>query len=134
MPFAQENKGCIPLRLELWPQHSKNEWQNSNSNPNQNYLDAKKVHRAKFKVRTLNRIGQLPELTVSVIEHNIDTVCIQEHKLDHGKIEIKYHDTSNGRTFVLAYAWKNSVNAIIGEVGMHLNSYVLKSLKSIEKI
>ena len=32
-----------------------------------------------FNVRALNRIGQLPELTTSVIDHNIDIVCVQEH-------------------------------------------------------
>ena len=31
-------------------------------------------------VRTLNRIGQLPELTVSVVEHNIVIVCIKEYR------------------------------------------------------
>ena len=33
-----------------------------------------------FNVRTLNRIGQLPELTASAIDHNIDIICIQEHR------------------------------------------------------
>ena len=32
-----------------------------------------------FNVRTLNRIGQLLELTASAVEHNIDMICIQEH-------------------------------------------------------
>ena len=30
---------------------------------------------ATFNVRTLNKIGQLPELTASAIEHNIDIIC-----------------------------------------------------------
>ena len=33
-----------------------------------------------FNVRTLNKIGQLPELTASAIDHNIDIICIQEHR------------------------------------------------------
>ena len=31
---------------------------------------------ATFNVRTLNRIGQLPELTASAVEHKIDIICI----------------------------------------------------------
>ena len=31
-----------------------------------------------FNVRTLNRIGKLPELTASVIDKNIDIICIQD--------------------------------------------------------
>ena len=34
---------------------------------------------ATFNVRTLNRIGQLPELIASAVEHKIDIICIQEH-------------------------------------------------------
>ena len=40
---------------------------------------------AAFNVRTLNRIGQLPELTASVIDHNIDIICIQERRCTHSK-------------------------------------------------
>ena len=72
---------------------------------------------ATFNVRTLNRIGQLPELTASAIDHNIDIICIQEHCYIHSE-DIKYHDTSNGWTFVLASAWKNSVNAAIGGLSL----------------
>ena len=38
---------------------------------------------ATFNVRTLNRIGQLPELTASAVEHKIDVICIQEHRYTH---------------------------------------------------
>ena len=31
-----------------------------------------------FNVRTLNKIGQLPKLTASAIDHNI--ICLQEHR------------------------------------------------------
>ena len=52
---------------------------------------------ATFNVRTLNRIGQLPELTASALEHKIDIICIQKHRYTHTK-DIKYHDTGNGWT------------------------------------
>ena len=35
-----------------------------------------KIKTAIFNVRNLNRIGQLPELTASLIDHNIDLICI----------------------------------------------------------
>ena len=50
---------------------------------------------ATFNVRTLNRIGQLPELTASAVEHKIDIICIQEHRYTHTE-DIKYHETGNG--------------------------------------
>ena len=34
---------------------------------------------ATFNVRTLNRTGQLPELTASAIEHKTEIICIQNH-------------------------------------------------------
>ena len=48
-----------------------------------------------FNVRTLNRIGQLPELTASAVEHMIDIICIQEHRYTHTE-DIEYHKTGNG--------------------------------------
>ena len=76
------------------------------------------VQIATLNIRTLNRIGHLLELTASAAEDNID---IQEHRYYHSEIEIKYHDCSNGWIFISASAWKNSINTIIGRVGMLLS-------------
>ena len=70
---------------------------------------------ATFNIRTLNRIGQLPELTALAIDHNMDIICIQEHRYTHSE-DIKYPDTSNGWMLAIASAWKNSVNVTIGGV------------------
>ena len=86
-----------------------------------------------FNVWTLNWIGLLPELTASAVDHNIDKICIQEHRYLHSE-DIKYHDTGNRWTFVSASKWKNSVNAMIGAVGMLIGLRTQKSLNSIEKI
>ena len=43
-------------------------------------------------------------------------------------------DTCKGWKIVPLCSWKNSVNALIGDVGMLLSPCVLKWLKSIEKI
>ena len=90
------------------------------------------IQMATLNVRTLNRIGQLLELIASAIDHNID-ICTQEHKYIHRE-DMKYHDKSNGWTFVSASARKNSVNAEIGGVGMLIGLQALKFLKSIKKI
>ena len=86
-----------------------------------------------FNIRTLNRIGQLPAQIASAIYHNKTIICIQEYIYLHSK-HIKYHDTGSGWTFVSASAEKNSVNAAIGCVGMHIGPRALKSLNSVEKI
>ena len=75
---------------------------------------------ATFNIRTLNRIGQPPELTASAIDHNIDKICVPEHRYTHSE-DIKYNDTGNGWTLATAYAWKKSVNATIG-IGMLIGS------------
>ena len=83
-----------------------------------------------FNIRTL---GQLQELTASVIDHNIDIICIHEHRFVRSK-DITYHDTVHGWTLVSAYSWKNSVNGMIGGVGMRIGAWALKSLNMIKKI
>ena len=86
-----------------------------------------------FIVKTLNEIDMLSELTTSAAEHNIDIVCIQEHKNYHVELEIEYHDTGNGWMFISESAWKSSVSAIIGGIGMLLCPRALKLLDNIEK-
>ena len=88
---------------------------------------------ATFNVRTLNRIGQLPELIASAEEHKIDIICIQEHRYAHTE-DIKYHETGNGWSLATVSAWKNSVNAAVGGVGLLIGPRALKTLNSIEKI
>ena len=91
------------------------------------------IQKATFNVRTLNRIDQLPELTASTVEHKIDIICIQEHRYTHTE-DIKYHETGNGWTLATVSAWKNSVNATVGGVGMLIGPRALKTLNSIERI
>ena len=67
-----------------------------------------------------------------VIDHNIDIICIQEHRYTHSE-DIKYHHTGNG-CWTAASAWKNSVNATIVGVGMLMGPWALKSLNIIKKI
>ena len=62
----------------------------------QNLMKRKRtIQIATFKVRTLNRIEQLPKLSASARDHNIDVICLQEHKYSHCE-DVKYHDTGKG--------------------------------------
>ena len=88
---------------------------------------------ATFNVRTLNRIGQLPELISSAVEHKIDIICIQEHRYTHTE-DIKYHQIGNEWILATVSAWKNSVNATVGGVGMLIGPKAIKTVNSIERI
>ena len=83
---------------------------------------------ATFNVRTLNRIGQLPELIASAVEHKIDIIGIQKHRYTHTE-DIKYHETGNGWSLVTVSAWKNSVNAAVGGVGLLIGPKSIKNAK-----
>ena len=68
---------CAGKKGVPWPQCSKK----SATEFKQKLLKCKRsIQIAIFNVRTLNRIGQLPQLNTSAIHHNIDIICIQEHR------------------------------------------------------
>ena len=69
----------------------------------------------------------------SAEEHKIDIICIQEHRYTHTE-DIKYHETGNGWSLATVSAWKNSVNAAVGGVGLLIGPRALKTLNSVEKI
>ena len=59
---------------------------------------------------------------------------MQKHWHYHSKIALKYDDTFNGWTLVLASAWENYINAAIRGVQMLLSPPTLKSFNNIERI
>ena len=59
-------------------------------------------------------------------------MCIPEHRYLYSE-DMKFHDTTNGWTFISASAWKNSVNVTIGGIGILIRQ-TLKSLNNIEEI
>ena len=88
-----------------------------------------------FNVRTLNTINQLPVVTALTAKYDIDiTICRQEHRYYHCKLELKYHYYGYWWEFVLVSRWKNFTNATIGDVEMLLSPRALRSLNSIERI
>ena len=99
---------------------------------NQKLLKCKQtIQIASFNVRILNKIGQLPGPTASATKHNINFICIQEHRYTYSD-DIKYHDSGNGWTLTTASAWTNSIRATIGGVGILIGPRALKSLNSRE--
>ena len=96
---------------------------------NQKLLKCKQtIQIATFNVRTLNKIEQLPELTTSAIEHNIDIICIQEHRYTHSE-DIEYHDSGNGWTSMEKFSQDHDRRCRYA-----YRPRALKSLNSIEKI
>ena len=67
------------------------------------------------------------------VEHKIDIICKQEHRYTHTK-DIKYHETGYGWTLATVSAWKNSVNATVGGIGILIRPRALKTLNNIKRI
>ena len=44
------------------------------------------IHILTFNFRTFNRIDTLQELTTTVLEYNINIVCVQEHRYHHSEL------------------------------------------------
>ena len=96
----------------------------------QKWLKCKQtIQIATFNVRTLNRIEQVLEMTASAVERNM-------HSRSQIRIckYIKYHNTGIGWTLATVSAWKHSVNATVGGVGILIGLRALKYLYSIERI
>jgi len=87
-----------------------------------------------LNTRTINSIEKVNELVANADHHNICVICIQEHRILHEDIDIKYDDLGKGWTLVTSSAWKNQQNATIGGVGFLLSSKAVQALNNIEVI
>ena len=86
-----------------------------------------------FNTQTLHKIGKIPELITSAETTGQDIICIQEHRAIHDDIIIK--EQSNGYWKLITYsAWKNSVNAATGGIGILVSSRAYSYLSNIEII
>ena len=74
-----------------------------------------------FNCRTLSSIGRTGELTALAQEQNIDVICIQEHRIYHDDIELKYHDMKKGWVMITSSAEKATNNSTIRGVGLLLS-------------
>ena len=87
-----------------------------------------------FNCRTLNSSGKIGELTALAQEQNIDIICIQEHRIYHDDINIKFHDMKKGWVMITSSAQKASNNSTIRGVGFLLSPNAHKALNSVEPI
>ena len=59
--------------------------------------EQREIGRKKLINDMTDRINQVPKLTASAVEHNIDTISIQERRFYHSEFEIsKVGDRSRG--------------------------------------
>ena len=72
-----------------------------------------------FNTQTLQKIIKIPELITSAETTGQDIICIQEHIAIHEDILIKEKPYGNWK-LITCSAWKNSVNASIGGIGLSL--------------
>ena len=108
---------------------------NNNNDNNSKLLKCKRnIRISTFNVRTLGSLKQMSELIAAAEKLDICIICVQEHRIYHEEMEVKYHKLSKGWTFISVSAWKNSINSTIGGVGMLLSPHAMSSLNSIEKI
>ena len=100
-----------------------------------NLLKCKRnLHISNFNIRILTSSSQIGELTAAATLNNQDIICVQEHRHFHDDVRLKHHDTGNGWTLVTSSAYKNTVNASIGGVGILLSPNAQKALNNIESI
>ena len=59
----------------------------------------------KLKQKLLKYKRTIQIATFNVIDHNIDIICIQEHRYTHGE-DIRYRYTGNGWTLASASTWR----------------------------
>ena len=70
---------------------------------------------------------KIGELIASAKKTMQDIVCIQEHRLMHDDTHIKEHANENWKLLTCS-AWKNSINAATGGVGMLLSPLAYDAL------
>ena len=86
-----------------------------------------------FNVRTLSSDLKINEVIAGAEQHNIDIICIQEHRHYHDNIDIRYNDIGKW-SLITSSATKSSVNATIGGVGLLLSPRAKASLNYVTKV
>ena len=129
-----DNKGAR-VRVQCQALHHEKQATDSLIHQKPKFLkSSKNIHISTFNIITFKNDCQSSELVASAIEHDIDIICIQEHRLYHKDIDIKYNILNYGWTLVTASSWKNKSNSSIGGIGLLLSPSAIKSLINVEKI
>jgi len=86
-----------------------------------------------FNTRTLNPSARLNELVLSAMNQQIDIIAIQEHRIFHPDVDLKF-DKIEGYHLITASCSKNSSNSSVGGVGLLLSNRAMENLLNIERI
>ena len=98
-------------------------------------LKAKKIISVStINLRTLICKSKLYETIASAENFGIDILCIQEHRLYHQEIDIKFCKLERNWTLITNSAWKNECNASIGGVGILLSPRATNALTNVERV
>ena len=100
----------------------------------QQFMKGKKdIFIGTLNVRTLQKPGKISELIASAQETGHDVICLQEHRFIHEELITK-EQTFGEWSLITSSAWKNSVNAATGGVGILLSKKAYNAVASIEVI
>ena len=87
---------------------------------------------ATLNIRTLS--DNLHELINLSDEYGLDVLCIQEHRLYHDDVELKFHYPGENWTLITSSATNNLRNASVGGVGLLISPCASRSLNNVQKI
>ena len=74
-----------------------------------------------INTQTLQKVWKIPELIAAAEKTRQEVICIQEHRFVHLDVDIKEHTFGKWKLLTCS-AWRNSINAAIGGVGILINS------------
>ena len=102
----------------------------------QHFLKCKKnVNIATMNSRTLRKPHKQVELCAMAKKYNINAIGIQEHRIVHSdNSQLEYENLADGYQMVTISAWRNSVGAAIGGVGVLLSTFARKALLSVSYV
>ena len=86
-----------------------------------------------FNVRTLNQSHSFGEIALEAKNKNLDIIAIQEHRICH-EDPVLCWDLSQHHTLITTSAWKNSINASTGGVGLICHNKYFNLITSVEKV
>ena len=90
----------------------------------------KQITASTLNIRTLRESYKREELTVNLIDKNIDILSIQEHRIIHQ--ETICYENLLGRKLITSSAWRNECGVTQGRVGILVNNNAAKSLSKVE--
>ena len=86
-----------------------------------------------LNVRTIMKPERLQELVHNAKQHEIDVICIQEHRIQHTNSELEFKSVENYQ-LITSSAYRNRQGFTIGGIGFLLSPKVVNNMLHIEKI